>query len=154
MLITIQSIIFIGYVVFLWIRFKGPLTSISESWYKLPDNLKILFTLWCWALGFATMFHGTLWFFLAGGSLFFVGVCTRYKSLDKYTGYIHSIGALSFIVFNLIGICIKMHSLGAALLFLWASFVIYLWNIPNKIWWNEIAAGIVILISLIILYGR
>ena len=47
---TLMFSVFISYVSFIWIKY-GILPSISDSWYHLPENLKVLFTLFCW--GFA-----------------------------------------------------------------------------------------------------
>jgi len=112
-LTIIQSIIFISYVTFLMIKFKGPLSSISDSWYKLSGVYKNLFTLFCWSLGFTLFFqtNGTsAMFFISGVGLSTVGVATMFNS-DKIIKIIHYSGASICILFAFLALYIERHTI-------------------------------------------
>jgi len=141
-LTLIQAAIFVSYVTFLLIKFKGPLPSISESWYALGSPLNVLFTLFCFALSITMCFHisdgwGGL-FFLSGAGLGFVGAATAFK--DKFVRPIHFGGAMAGIIGALLGIWL---TLGDILPFIvWAIITILLlgFKAKNAMWWLEIAA--------------
>ena len=102
-LTLIQLVVFTLYVGFITKKF-GVLPSISDSWYSLPVSQKALFTLFTWGIGIPMLFYGSVWFFLSGVGLTFVGAATQFKMTISYTKQIHYIGALTGILFSLIGI--------------------------------------------------
>lgn len=108
MLLTlIQGLIFITYVIFIMIKFKGPLSSISDSWYKLGEPLNILFTLFCFSIGLMMPFHivgiAPIFFFLSGSGLCFTGAAAMFKD-DNMTSLVHRIGATICVIGGLLGI--------------------------------------------------
>ena len=154
LLITIiQALVFISYVTFLLIKFKGPLTSISDSWYKLggfDGKLSFLFTLFCWGIAIPMLFQGqsTALFFLSGAGLSFVGVATMFKSTNDITPYIHFIGAGIGIIFALIGIGVERFTWIPLISFAVLSLLLKLLKVNNIVWWIEIVAFISIVFGL------
>ena len=154
LLTTIQAVVFISYITFLLIKFKGPLTSISDSWYKLggfDGKLSFLFTLFCWGLAIPMLLQSgsTALFFLSGAGLSFVGVATMFKSKDDITPYIHFIGAGIGIIFALIGIGVERYTWIPLLAWSIMALVLKLLKIKNYIWWIEISAFLTIIIGLL-----
>jgi len=155
MIITIvQGLIFITYIIFLLIKFGKPLPSISDSWYQLKGLEKSLFTWFCWSLGFLMFFQtngNSPLFFISGAGICFVGVATMFKSDDKITRIIHSVGAIVCIVAAFIGLWVERDMFLPFFLFLSTASILSLKNVilNNKIWWLEITAFIYIIISLV-----
>ena len=152
MLTIIQLLVFTSYVTFLLIKFKGPLPSISDSWYKLDGLQKYLFTVFCWGLAIPLLYQGnssTLLFFLSGSCLAFVGVDTMFKDKD-FTKYIHFIGAGAAITLAFLGIGLEYYNwipmIGCAISIIAIKFL----KIKNPIWWIEISAFLFIIIGLFI----
>jgi len=147
MIITlIQALIFISYVTFLLIKFKGPLKSISESWYKLRYPLRILFNLFCLSLGLLMTFHEqSVFFFLSGVGLIFVGVASWSQSSVKLTRIIHFGGATVGIVFGLLGVGFGLGNWVPLSIWMLSSIFILLFKIKNHFWWIEVIAFITII---------
>jgi hypothetical protein len=148
----IQGIIFITYVTFLLLHFKGPLNSISESWYELKGNYKHLFTLFCWSLGFLMVFQtngDTGLFVLSGGGLLFVGAATMFKTDEAKSNIIHPLGALAAISGALVGLIVERHAYVPFISFIVLAISIYLLVKNNKIWWIEISAFLSIILGLL-----
>lgn len=149
-LTLVQAAIFVAYVTFLMIKFKGPIRSISQSWYSLEYPLRNLFPLFCFSLGLTMTFQpGSILFFLSGVALTFVGVASYSQSSEKITKYIHFAGAISCIVLALLGI---WFGLGDPLPFtIWAlaSIFMILFKIKNYFWWIELVAFGAIIIGLL-----
>lgn len=152
-LTLLQGLIFLSYVIFLWIKFKGPLSSISESWYKLkPLKLGFLFVLFCLSIGILMLYQGdqqTLLFFISGAGLCFVGASTRFKMKKDHTDIVHSVGAAVGIGCALIGIGL-ISSWIPLIAFVVISALLALLKIKNLTWWIEIAAFVSILSGLLI----
>jgi len=149
-LTIIQAIIFISYVTFLMIKFKGPLPSISDSWYELDGLYKSLFTWFCWGLGFLMLFQtdGTsAMFFLSGAGLCFVGAATMFK--ESMTKTVHFTGAAIGIISALIGIWIERGSNIPLIIWLIFCVLFEISKVPNKTWWIEIIAFFAIIFGLI-----
>lgn len=149
-LTLVQAFIFLSYIIFLMIRFKGPLPSISESWYKLGYPGDILFTLFCWILGFTMAFRGDIssLFFFSGAGLLFVGAATMFK--NKITSTVHFIGAGSGIIFALLGILSAYGNPYPIIGWVIITLLIYLLKVKNHMWWIEIAAFLGVIIGLFI----
>ena len=146
MILGLQIGIFLAYIAFVWAKY-GVLNSISESWYKVEDKEKILFTLFCFSLGILTLFYagGPLWF-LSGACLTFVGAATRFKD-GKYTQVIHTGGALLSILIAFIALWIEGIWFGPFLTAgTWLSFKLFKWK--NKTWWVEVVAFACIMVSI------
>lgn len=160
MLLTLlQGLIFVSYITFLWVKFKGPLPSISESWYRLKELGGLwywLFTLFCLALGITMIFQSyepnitTSWFFISGSALCFVGAATAFKDYSFITPYVHSISAGICIICALAGIGVEYHSWIPAIIFTVLTALIKLLKINNGTWWIEISAFVSILSGLLI----
>jgi hypothetical protein len=136
-------------VTFLLIKFKGPLHSISASWYELGYPLRNLFVAFCFSIGFTmTLQTGSILFFLSGLGLAFVGIASWSQSLVKLTRFIHFAGAVSGIVFGLLGIGFGFDNWIPLLIWIILSLLILLFKIRNRWWWIEIVAFITIIIGL------
>lgn len=149
-LTIVQAIIFISYVSFLMIKFKGPIPSISDSWYLLPGRLKFLFTLFCYSIGILMLYQQapSELFFLSGTSLSFVGLSCSFKD-NWITPYVHYAGASLCIILALLGIGFVLHSWVPLIFFIISSLTIDYFKIKNEIWWIEIAAFIFIILGLL-----
>ena len=143
LLITIiQAVVFLSYVNFLLLYFGKPLSSISESWYQLPEKLKILFTFFCWIIGFLMLFQtngNSALFFISGSGLCFVGVATMFKSND-ITPIIHFTGAAVCILGALAGIGLERGSFLPLTIWIVVSALLALLKVKNSVWWIEMAA--------------
>lgn len=149
MITTLQLLIFVAYVTFLLVKFKGPLPSISDSWYELPRKQKNLFTFFCWSLGLLMVFQGKeqlITFFFAGVGFFWVGAATMFKR--KITGRLHYLGASMAIILSLISIGIEGGVWYPLILWVVSSGLIKGLKINNDVWWIEIAAFVTIILGL------
>jgi len=151
MVLTIaQALIFVSYVTFLLIKFKGPLPSISESWYRLGYPLRILFNLFCLSLGvLMTLHEESILFFFSGAGLSLVGIASWSQSAEKLTRVIHFGGALCAIVFGLLGVGFGLGNFVPLSIWLLSSIFIVLFKIKNHFWWMEIIAFITIIVGLL-----
>ena len=149
-LTLIQATIFILYVTFLMVKFKGPLPSISDSWYALGYPLRILFSIFCISLGITmTQQPGSVFFFLSGTGLSFVGIATWFKSSEKIVHWIHFTGAVIGMVFALLGIGLGLENWYPLIMWGLLSLPIILFKIKNHMWWIEIIAFVAIIYGLL-----
>lgn len=151
-LTIIQAVTFISYITFLMVKFKGPLPSISDSWYRLGSPLGRLFSLFCFILG-VTMFlqgGGIIWFVISGAGLSFVSAATAFKKPDTPTGTIHGVAAGIGIAFALLGIGLTAGYWIPLMGFIGVSVLLKLLKVKNFTWWVEIAAFTFILFGLIV----
>lgn len=149
-LLLIQSLVFIFYVGLI-VRKFGVLESISDSWYSLPPSQNFLFTLFTWGIGIPMLFYGNVWFFLAGSGLSFVGAATQFRSGIGLTKEVHYAGALVGIFFTLIGMAVMFSTITPLVIFTLVAIILQLLKIKNTIWWQEIAAFIIILGGMVLL---
>jgi len=143
MITTFQLIVFVSYVAYIMKKFNGPIHSISDSWYQLPQKEKLLFSVFCWSLGGAMLFQGsgdTIYFFLSGLGLCFVGGMVAFRQNIGSTDKIHYLGALVGIVGGLVGIGVEAHTWIPAILWLASAVILKLLKVNHFIWWVEIAA--------------
>lgn len=144
-IVYFQFLMFFIYIYFV-VRKHGVQKSISESWYVINPNLRWMFTvIFCYGLGVAQMFHGSVWFFLSGAFLCFVGAATTFKSGGP-TVVVHNIGATGAIVFGLSGL------VAVGVWWPWIPMVIGLLALlkaQNRTWWIECVAFFSILGGLI-----
>lgn len=146
-LILIQLLVFVAYTSFIVSRY-GVIHSISQSWYELPLKWKSLFTFFTWGLGIPFLFYDHVLFFLAGAGLIFVGAATRFRTTIANTNRIHYMGALVGILSSLLALGVVYGSWVSLVIFIITSGVIFLLNRSHYIFWVEIAAFVVIIISL------
>lgn len=148
-LFAITLFVFLGYVFFIWNRY-GVLTSISESYYLLPDKLKFLFVLFCWGFSIPVIMlaHNPLIFF-AGSGIAFVGAAAQFKK--KLSKEVHTLGAFSGVLFSQLSIFLDFNLLYVNILFMVGSLLLFLTRnkfSKNYIWWIEILAFLSILYTL------
>lgn len=97
-LLIISSVVFISYITLIVSKF-GVIPSISESYYRLPYNLKILFTLFIWGLAIPiAVVASTPLMLIACGLICVVGTTQTFKL--KLVGTIHTIAAMAGIGFG------------------------------------------------------
>lgn len=104
-------IVFLSYVLFIWIKY-GIQKSISASYYVLPENLRILFSLFCWGFAFPAIILGieiTPLMFFAGAGICFVGAAPQILEKDVYK--VHMVAAISGIIFSQLAIFFGYHML-------------------------------------------
>jgi hypothetical protein len=120
----------------------GFLPSISESYYRLPDKLKFIFTMFLWGFSFPAIMLGanfhSIYLPLAGGLLCMVGVATSFKV--KLEGYIHAIVAIAAILLSQFSIGYEFHLYYVNILFVLYSLLVILFKVENRIFWLEIGA--------------
>ena len=147
-LYILMLVVFISYVSFVWTKY-GVQASISDSYYRLPDKLKFLFTLFCWGFSIPAMIIGsTVLMFLAGSAIAFVGAAAEFK--DLFTRPVHVIGAMGGVFLSQLATIFDYHLWPISLIFFCLSGLILLFkkHIPNQTWWIEILAFISICVVL------
>lgn len=148
----IQISIFAAYIIFIQLKFDGPLSSISDSWYKLTGNKKWLFTAFCWGIGIPMLFQGGALFILSGTGLCFVGTAVDY---NHAVPYIHYVGALVGILFAFAGLYFEYGNIGSFIAFITLSllYIALCYFKPNlfnnPVWWIEIIAFWAISVALL-----
>lgn len=132
--------VFISYVSFIWLKY-GIQKSISASYYALPDNLKILFTLFCWGFAFPAIIAGvetTSLMFFAGAGICFVGAAAQIK--DKWVYKIHMTAAISGIIFSQLAIWLGYHMLYVNLISIGLAILIPFLTKKYYFWFIELVA--------------
>lgn len=145
-----QAIIFMLFITFLIIKFNGPISSISNSWYLLTGKSKILFILFCFSLGILMLFQSapSILFFLSGSALSFVGITCTFKD-NWITPHIHSGCAAICIILALLGIGIELHNWIPLLVCVVSGIAIKLSKVKNGTFWIEILAFLTIISGLL-----
>lgn len=145
--------VFTVYWVSIWIKY-GIQSSISDSFYRLPDSKKYLFVLTLFTCGMTLAIvgseltpHGTpLMFF--GGSLFcLVGVAPLFKR--KIDHIVHMIGAYSGFVLGIAALFYNFHEYVIASLSAAIIVILFFSKMKNKIWWVEVAGACGLLLGLL-----
>jgi hypothetical protein len=140
---------FVLYVGFIWIKY-GIQKSISDSYYRLPEDDKSLFTLFCWWFAVPAIILGdNLLMFLAGSGIVFVGAAAAFKQ-NEMQHWVHLVGAYSAILLSQIAIWVKYDLLYVNIIFVVSSVILLFLNVKNKIWWIEILAFTTICLALLI----
>lgn len=134
--------IFVSYVGYVWNKF-GVLPSISESYYRLPDNLKKMFTFFCWGFSFPAIILGTLLtdnllMFVAGSGIAFVGAAAAFK--ERMSDKVHTIGAVIGVVLSQLSILLDFRMYIVNLIFVALSLILIIGRVKNKVWWIELIA--------------
>jgi len=146
------------FIIFLWIRFKKPLPTISDSWYYLKYPTNLLFPIFTISIGILMPLHivdNPIFFFLSGAGLIFTGVAAMFK-VDIITRMIHNIGAITCGVGALVGLWIDFGLWIPMVVFLLSyGIIIILRNIgiiKKYVWWIEISAFLSTFIGLMCIY--
>ena len=85
-------VVFFSYVAYIWKKY-GVQRSISNSYYKLPENRKFLFIGFCWLFAFPVMILGdNALMFGAGTFICFVGAAAAMHRFP--TRAVHLTGAI------------------------------------------------------------
>ncbi len=149
-LITTAIVVFFSYVAYVWIGY-GVQRSISNSYYKLPKNRKFLFILFCWLFAFPVMILGdSALMFAAGTFICFVGAAAAFKG-DKMTKWVHMVGAYGGVALAMTSIWIDHDKWYLVVLFAAISALLMVFKKIlnyNQIWWIEILAFSLVLITL------
>lgn len=148
-LVLTQLLVFVAYVAFIISRY-GVIHSISQSWYELPQRQKPLFTWFTWGIGIPFLFYDNALFFLAGAGLTFVGVATAFRTTQSYTNIVHYTGAAMGILLSLLGLGFVYNDWISLSLFLISALTLRTLLKNHWIWWVEIAAFIIIIVSLLL----
>ena len=145
-LFIIMVTVFVAYVTFIWAKY-GVQPSISHSYFILPTDINVLFTLFCWGFAIpAIIVGGTGLMFLAGAGIGFVGAAAL--TTDKMTETVHTIGATVGITAGQLAIMFNFGLPFITVGFVAIMLTILIAKIKNTIWWIEIAAFISICLAL------
>jgi hypothetical protein len=140
--------IFYSYVGYIWVKY-GVLPSISDSWCHLPENQKILFTLFCWGFAFPaaiigfTISDGNPFQFLmlfGAGGIMFVGAAPDIRNKKSLTRKVHYIAAVTGVIANTLYLYLVFPKLWIyPTIFVVGSLIMYaLKRKVDEIWWIEI----------------
>ena len=139
-LFIIMLTVFTAYIGFILIKY-GIQHSVSNSWYKLPEKLRWLFTIALWGFAFPAIILGVEhsgFAFLAGAGIMFVGAAPAFK-LHKMEETVHVAGALAGVIGGLIFMIVTGLWQVAVVTLVVMAFI-KLSNVQNKTWWLELAA--------------
>jgi hypothetical protein len=140
--------VFVSYVSFIICKY-GILSSISESYYRLPKNLKFLFTLFCWGFALPATIIGlnltdNFLMFFAGAGIMFVGAAAAFK--EQFTKKVHFTGAAIGITAAQLSTAFDFHMYYVNVIFFTIALTILLGKclgrIKNYVWWIELVAFI------------
>jgi len=152
-LLLVSIFTFAGYCFYIY-KTYGMLSSISESYYRLPENSKWLFTVITWMYAIPLIIVGsTGLMFFAGAFVCFVGAAPGFKSSpDDMENKIHVIGATGGIALSMAAIWFNLHIYPVPIIMiLFTLYVTSKWNrIPYHTWWIECFAYFLIVLSLTI----
>lgn len=131
--------VFISYVSFIWIRY-GVQKSISDSYYRLPEKSKYLFTYFCWGFAFpAAILAHNIWITPAAMLICLVGVARDFKNI-KVLKFFHMFAAYTGVLLSQIGIWVYYDMWYLTISFIIISGTLYILNVKNKIFWVELLA--------------
>lgn len=152
-LLLFSFLIFTSYLTVVVIKF-GVLPSISDSYYYFEkQKLGFIFTLFCWLFSFPLIFSATTGLlFFAGSGILFVGAAPNFKL--KSEGDVHTIAAISGIVLGMLSLVFDFNIYIGVGIFGIITLIFKIFRMKNKTWWIEIAAFIIILISLLVYNGK
>jgi len=138
--------VFVSYVIYIAINY-GVLPSISESYYRLPDNRKILFTLFAWSFAMSALIIGdSVLMFLAGSGIIFVGAASAMRR--RLTRTVHLVGAITGITLAFFAIIFQYCMWYIAIVIVLCIALAYLIDKRHILWWIEVIIFIAISIVL------
>lgn len=151
----ILGILTLTFISYIWhiVKNYGILPSISESYYRLPVGKKLLFTLFCFGIGFSAAILGivlanSVLMFLAGVGIAFVGAAAAFK--QGIARWVHQWGAIIGISLGTLSIFFDFHMyiIGILFILLSSGVVILHKQIHNtNIFWVEILAFLSIILT-------
>ena len=145
--IAISFIIFTAWLIFIRLAF-GKLDSISESFYKLSEKHRFIFTLVLWGFSLPLMVNvNSVWLFLSISGIAFVGAAAAYK--EELTSTVHFVGAVGGIIMGLVYL-LTQWLFWLALPSILVSVSLYFLS-KRPTYWIEIVSYYTILIGLIYL---
>ena len=151
--LLISILIFFGYVGFVWLRY-GVQKSISDSYYRLPEKWRFVFSLFCFGFSSAIIFvHITPLLFASIVGIWFVGAAPDFimKKEEEYFNsqpYSHFIGAVTSILFLQLSIFFDFAWYDLNILSIAAMGIVALFA-KNKIWWVEMVAYITLIVLIL-----
>ena len=147
-LYLIMVTVFVTYITITGIAF-GILPSISASYYALKNPLqKLGFTLFIWGFALPLIpLSTTLFGFLAGGFIAFVGAACAYK--QELTEKVHIVGAVGGILFGLLYIIVDLGQWQVAFITVLPIAALALLKPNNKTYWIEIVAFVGIMLGIL-----
>lgn len=144
---AIMVVVFVAYVSFVWIKY-GVQKSISDSYYRLPDNEKYLFTLFCWGFALPAIVLGdNLVMFLAGAGIVYVGGAAAFKQ-NEMQHWVHMVGAYGGVLLSQLAISFKYDMWWLTVTFIVLALPLMLFDVKNKVWWVETLAFTSIMVAL------
>ena len=146
MITALQFAVLTLYLLVVTKRF-GILESISHSTYSWLGNERYYFTAMCWILAGLNLGQGMEgWGVLTAGALGFTGITVNWMESGSSAFWVHSVGAFTAILSAFIGIWV-LHGIWIPFaLFALMAIATYLTS-RNFVWWIEIQAFALILIS-------
>ncbi len=125
----------------------GVLSSISDSWYKLPTKDRWMFPVFLWGLSIPIMIAFQKPLIILGClCICMVGIYPWFKL--KIESSLHSIFAYSGIALNSLSAIIDYHQYIYIIVLVIFEILLELFKAKNKTWWQEVVAIIILLTAL------
>lgn len=135
-LFVLMVSVFVSYVSFIWGKY-GVQTSISESYYTLPEKQNYLFVLFTFLFAFPAMILGNSWLmYFAGGGIVFVGGNAAMH--ENPTRAIHLIAAIGGMILGCIAMIFQYHMWYMVAGIITLMPIAYLLDKKNIMWWSEL----------------
>ena len=132
---------FTTYILFV-VKKYGIQESVSNSYYKLPENKRWVFTIALWMFAFPAIVLGVEHSglaFLAGAGICFVGAAPAFK--EDMEGTVHVVGALTGVIGGLLFMLVTGLWYVALITLALMGVVLLIPALKkNKTWWLELVA--------------
>ena len=132
---------FTTYILFV-VKKYGIQESVSNSYYKLPENKRWIFTIALWMFAFPAIVLGVEHSglaFLAGAGICFVGAAPAFK--EDMEGTVHVVGALTGVIGGLLFMLVTGLWYVALITLALMGVVLLIPALKkNKTWWLELVA--------------
>jgi len=128
--------LFLSYIVIIYVKY-GKMKTISDSYYKLKEKNKWIFTIVWWAFSIPLIIVGeTKLMFLAGVGICFVGAAPAFKK--ELEEKVHIVGAITGIISGVASLWFDFN-LGYLSISLFILSLILFLNkkLYNPTWWIE-----------------
>jgi hypothetical protein len=149
-LLVTSLVVFTTYVAIIWHKY-GILSSISASFYKLPQNRRLLFTFALWGFSFPVIIYAGLvdspLLFLAGSSIAFTGSAAAYNR-SKLDLTVHIVSAQAGVIAGAVHNIVYLHDYYIAVAVAIIALIIYK-KVDKYVWWVEVLAFYYIIIRLL-----
>lgn len=138
--------VFLAYVGYIWSKY-GVQTSISESYYVLPEKQNWLFVAFTWLFAFPAMILGnSLLMLFAGGGIVFVGAAAAMHKMP--TRAVHLTAAIGGMILGCLAMIFQFHMWYLVAGVVAAIGLSYLLDKKHLMWWAEVAIFVAISIAL------